>query len=287
MSLNLNFEHIDPGYSSLGTLFFNNDLQNYTISAKSSLLKNRLNLNGNVGIQLNNLTGNKLHSSTRFVGMINASALIGTKINLNLSYSNFNNTSILRAVDPGIPDIELSDRTLAQVNQNATLNLVYFLNQDRNQSLNGTYSFQHAMSIENEQVLPDQFSTFHVVNIQYSNTNTKKGLQIQTGVMGNFGYVGHNELINIAPTLGISLALLEKKLRLSTRFSYTLGYNNQIINNNVALGQFGINYQITKKQSMVFSSRWTKRFKTSVPEGHSELNSFSELSGSLGYNVSF
>jgi hypothetical protein len=49
INIQLNYERVDPGYQSLGAYFFNNDIENITVSTSVRLLKNKLDLSANVG----------------------------------------------------------------------------------------------------------------------------------------------------------------------------------------------------------------------------------------------
>jgi len=89
--IKINYEHIDPGYKTLGGYFFNNDLENYTLSYSANALKGKLNVGINSGIQMNNLNGQKSATTKRLVGSINISAAISQKINITGTYSNFSN----------------------------------------------------------------------------------------------------------------------------------------------------------------------------------------------------
>lgn len=51
----LDFERIDPGYGSPGTLFFNNDMETISSFLRMPFLKNKLQTNFRFGLQRNNL----------------------------------------------------------------------------------------------------------------------------------------------------------------------------------------------------------------------------------------
>ncbi|NNF36946.1 MAG: hypothetical protein HKN68_22780, partial [Saprospiraceae bacterium] len=64
-------ERVDPGYQSLGALFFNNDYENITLGGHLRLRQNMM-LSVNTGFQRNNLEGKETNSMDRWLGSINA-----------------------------------------------------------------------------------------------------------------------------------------------------------------------------------------------------------------------
>lgn len=90
-NLAANYEHVDNGYTTLGGYFFNNDLENYTLSANGILFKDKVNMGVNTGFQYNNLDGNKAATTKRLVGSLNLAIRATQKLNITTSYSNFSN----------------------------------------------------------------------------------------------------------------------------------------------------------------------------------------------------
>lgn len=88
--LALEYERIDPEYESMGAFFFMNDLENISVVPAFMLWEGRVNLQGSIGIQRNNLLGNRGESTRRF---ISNSALNyanpGSPFGFSASYSNF------------------------------------------------------------------------------------------------------------------------------------------------------------------------------------------------------
>lgn len=87
------YRRVDPFYATLAANFFMNDLEQYTITTGLNFWKRKLHLDGNFGVENNNLT--KLRTST--TGRIISSA--GLQLNLQdhwyaaLRYSNFQTES--------------------------------------------------------------------------------------------------------------------------------------------------------------------------------------------------
>lgn len=83
-SVGLAFESIQPDYQTLGAYYFSNDLQNITVNAMGRLLEGKVNLNGNIGVQRDNLKNQKLFGNQRIVGSLSANVTAGEGINANL-----------------------------------------------------------------------------------------------------------------------------------------------------------------------------------------------------------
>ncbi len=88
-SIRTEYRRIDPGYTSMGSYFFNNDLASITIGPSFSLLKKKLFFRGNIGFQHDNLRNTKKTTSKRTVGSANISLNPVKWFGMDASYSNF------------------------------------------------------------------------------------------------------------------------------------------------------------------------------------------------------
>lgn len=94
--ISLNYERVAPDYKTLGGYFFNNDMQNITIAPQCNLLKNKIAIAGNIGVQNNNLAKNKINPYQRVVSAINLNYVPNKSFNTSFAYSNFQNTTKMR-----------------------------------------------------------------------------------------------------------------------------------------------------------------------------------------------
>lgn len=88
-SLGVQYRRISPNYQSFGAYYFNTDVENMTLNGKFSMFKRKLNMNGNFGLQRDNLRKNKATSSERIISMLNANYSSGKIFSINGSYSNY------------------------------------------------------------------------------------------------------------------------------------------------------------------------------------------------------
>ncbi len=85
----IEYRRVDPGFRSMGSYFFNNDVQHVTFNQTLGLLENKLNLRGSLGIQSDNLNGEKAHTAKRVIGSLSGSYNIDQNWGIDGSFSNF------------------------------------------------------------------------------------------------------------------------------------------------------------------------------------------------------
>ena len=83
------YKRVDPAYKSLGTYYFQEDYENYTLKLRLNLWKNRLIFNGQGGIQRNNLNGLRKYTNTRKIANLNVSVRPFTFFTVNGRFANF------------------------------------------------------------------------------------------------------------------------------------------------------------------------------------------------------
>ncbi len=184
-------ERVDPGYQSLGALFFNNDYENVTAGFNKAFFQKKLNITSRVGLQRNNLSGTENNSLRRIVGQVNANMRITNRWNLNISSSNFSNTNILRVSQLPIP--ENDSLILTQVNRNFQLNSTYIMGKEKNMIWNGFISHQQFNTITNDIIDVDKTVNnilFNVSNTyRFKNkTSLTNALNINQNIQSVFGF---------------------------------------------------------------------------------------------------
>ena len=215
-SLGATYERVDPEYRSLGTYFFNNDLERFTIDPAIRLFDRKLRLNARFGLQRDDLKKSLAKSTTRTAAMLNAFYVPNNSWQLSVNYSNLNSRQqIERAV--------MSDTIqMAYVSQNSSMNLTrLFSNTRLEQKIKLRLGFSAMQNDNEERVDTKAFR----VGIGY----TLKLKPIKLSLSPEFMvYLFDNELIdrtNVRYSLRLSKSLLEKKIRISL--------NNSIINNSL------------------------------------------------------
>ena len=88
-SVAVEYRRIDPEYQSLGSYFFNNDIELFSFNANAGLFKNKLMLRGSLGLQHDNLGNTKKFTSNRVVGSFAGTANFTQNLGMDVSWSNF------------------------------------------------------------------------------------------------------------------------------------------------------------------------------------------------------
>lgn len=90
--MNIRYRRVDPDYQSMGTYYFQSDVENITLGTSFGLIKNRLRFDGTIGRQHDNLLNKKLFTSTRIIG--SASMILNLKkyFGMTVSYANYSSS---------------------------------------------------------------------------------------------------------------------------------------------------------------------------------------------------
>ena len=85
----IEYRRVDPGFRSMGSYFFNNDVQHITFNQAVGLMDSKLNLNGSLGIQNDNLDGSKPNTAHRIIGSLSGNYTINENWALDASFNNY------------------------------------------------------------------------------------------------------------------------------------------------------------------------------------------------------
>ncbi len=217
----LRHERIDPGYRSLGSLFFNNDFENVTSGIKKSLWKQKIQLSGRIGLQRNNLQNTETNTIRRIVGQLNSTIQINKKLNMGIQFSNFSNTNILRTNI--LPFPENDSLILTQVNRNLQLNASFIQGKNKHILWTSFLGYQQFNTIANEMINIEQ----KVDNIVFQLNNSYRFLNGSS--LNNAFLVNHNinefsGFTNSTLSHTYTRPFLKKKLKTSLRLSNSVIY---------------------------------------------------------------
>lgn len=87
--LKLSYRRIDPDFRSMGAYYFQNDVEQYTLSPQLQLFRRKVQLNGSLGIQHNNLNAVKTHTTNRIIGSAHVHLQPAKNWSIQGMYSNF------------------------------------------------------------------------------------------------------------------------------------------------------------------------------------------------------
>ncbi len=286
------YNRVDPEYRTLGAYYFNNNLENITAKVATQIKKRKISINGNVGLQRDNLNKDKLQTLSRFVGMANVALQPSEKTTMNFSYSNFLSYSNLRS----------SFEYLTQITPYDGLDTLNF--RQINQNITAMMNF----------VLPsasEDISKNLAINLIYQNGNDQQGGQNSSSKLynlsANYGYGIKSQKLNLAGAMNVSKSEIatfndlmwgpsltlskEFKNKLSSMmgFMYSSSMAQGKATNNILSGRLGLSYAIKKKHNLTLNIIYLD--KQSLAIERRQLGgippSFQELTATLAYAYRF
>lgn len=297
-SVNFNYERVDPDYKTLGAYYFNNDLENFTLAPSLNLLKGKLNLALNTGLQRNNLDRSKLSTTQRWVGSANASFMLDPHWNLMGSYSNFSSYTKQRPQDDPFYKNTLDTLNFYQLSQNALLSINYnFGNKVVKQAL--TLSGNYQVTGQNQGKLsdPGAFGIYGSIripsrvlngNLGHSFTILKSKTSVTTALNANYSELSGLTNLYFGPNLNLSRAFVKNALHMSIGSSYNEVLINSIRSNEVFSHRFSLSYSPKLsnpklgKMSVNLSAIYLQKLKTAA-----NATAFNEFTGNIGLSYGF
>jgi len=286
-SLGIGYERIDPGYRTLGAYYFNNDLVSYTVNAATSLFSGKVSVAANVGLQEDNLDGEKVSTMERTVGSLNVGYAASERLNFSGSYSNFTTFTNIRSqfvdINQLTPFDNLDTLNFTQISQNATLNTNYILRntESRRQNLNLNLTFQDA-SDQQGGVEQNSGSQFYMANASYSLSLVPKNLTITGAFNYNENRASQVKSTTLGPTLAINKSMMDRKMRLTLSSSWNESFTNGKQINRVVNVRASGGYTLKKRHNFNLNIVVVNR------ESKGEnAQAFLEFTGTLGYSYSF
>lgn len=286
-AIGFKYERIEPEYTTLGAIYFNNDLENITINPSITLFKNKVSISGSTGFQRNNLDSKNASDSKRWVGSASLTAQLIKGMSLNVNFSNMSSFSKKNpTADPFYT--QLGDTlNYYQVSKNISSSLSYSFGQKLKQALNLTGSYAQSQNItgrledaaafglnvsSSESELPvDVYNGVLSHTMQFS----KSGLSLGWSVNGNQTRAIGIGSTYLGPGINASKALLKKKLSLTAGSTYNQQYLASTLQNHVLNFRLGARYNpelFDKKYgklSMSLNGNYTNRLSvTTAPSVH-------------------
>jgi hypothetical protein len=272
------YKKVEPNFQSMGAYFFQNDLQNITVSPTFNALKGKLRFNGSLGIQEDNQGKLKQATTRRIISMANVSWELTDEFGIDADYSNFSTNS-----EPTVAIVE-NKYLLAQTNQSlgVTPRLV-LANTSTTQVIMLSYNMNTLKDLNTDSTLNKNDIRSSVAFLNYNLTFNELGLNLSTGVnyVSNKMDLGTNN--NVGVTLGASKLFLKNKLSISTQNSYT---TSELIQGKGRILNIGGTANYTPLKGHKIGLRVISLNNTTENEV-SEPIRFSELTGELGYTFTF
>lgn len=285
-SVGLYYERVEPGFTTLGSYYFVNDLENFTVNSSLRMIDGKLNIGGNFGIQKDNLNQQKLFSNRRFVGAANVSLAVTPSVSVNSSVSSFTSYTNMRSVFDNInslsPYQNLDTLNFTQVNRAGNLSVNYGFGPDNRKntstlSVSGNKSFseQGTASASGDMLFVNAGAT-HAIAFNDFGLNVSGSLFYSL----NQNPLGRNN--TLGPFINTSKSFSEGKIRLTLGASYnrtTLSGSLQSSNANL---RFSGTWSFKERNSLNFSAGYYK-----ITSAMSGGNDKSDLVFNLMYSYNF
>jgi len=273
IGLNLRSRYVQPHYQPLSVAYINTDLLDYTIGANLGLFKNKIFLNGRLGIQKNNLSQQDALTNQRFIYNLTATAKLSRSISSTLVYNNFSNQ--LQASSISINELY----TYSVTNSSSSVSVNYQKSKEDGIIISGSAGR----------------SNFTIVAQQTEEDNTYKSLYTRvdggynwasTGTMFKvgLGYNKYNRSEINTNTYSIngrfSKKLKDEKFNVGINTRYTIIDVIEYREGTNWINQFNLNYEMTEKSTLALYLGHVNRSSYIRP-------TFSEFRSSLSYRIRF
>lgn len=271
-SLGLQYRQISPNYQSFGAYYFNTDVENMTLNGKFSAFKRKLNISGNIGLQRDNLKGNKASQSVRIISMANANYNTGKVFSISGSFSNY-------SINQQAGRLPLSDTIkLYQTNRNISLMPMFTFNNGNIQQviqLNATITDMidhNQFTAANSEVSTQMAMANYFLNIPKAEVSFSLGLNYTNMISATLNQV----LYGLSSDAGKTFL----KGDLNTRLSVSINrseYEN--VMGWVSSGSLNLSYRLRKKHSFKLNIIYNRN---SYPNS-STVKSFDETKSLFSY----
>lgn len=280
VNLRLQYQRIEPDYQTMGAYFFNNDLENITISPSFSLLKRKMRVNGSVGFQRNNLFDDKSNQTNRRINSLQISYAPINQLSFSSSYTNYQVNQ--QQIDIIRRDV-IDSLQLEQFSNNLSLNANYnFGDKVKRYALSLGFSKQSVSQTNNNEALGnnDSKSVSPTFSFRYNNKETKWGYKASA----NYNDFKNSNINSFRWGINGSAnkTFADDKFSLNATTSYySTKLDGEKGGNTVRMGIRG-NYSPTEKHSIGFGT-------TFINQGSSNarIKGFSEFIGNLNYSYAF
>ena len=277
----LGYERIEPEFNSLGAYYFNTDVENWTIAPNLRL--GTVRLAGSLGLQSDNLLGQKVAQTNRVIGSVSSDWQPSQTFGLNLSYSNYSTAQVAGR--------RLLNDTIAvrNVTQSASISpRLYFQGAGKNQSISLVGTYQDFTDLNAfTQEMTDNSSLTGSLGYTISFLESKLSLGAGLTASKTDFAAGGSELIGVNGTAGTTF-LKDDALSVNgslgvSRVSTTgvADFTSTVLNESISLG-----YRLSAADNLTLTGYATQSSAGGIntsgdPEG------FSEVSVQLGYARNF
>jgi hypothetical protein len=283
--LGVGYERIDPGYKTLGAYYFANDLENITLNVSQSLWQSKVNINLSMGLERDDLSRTNATSSSRTVGSASVTVSPTERVNLNLSYTNFQTYSNVRSnfelINRENPLDQPDTLRFVQLSRSANfnLNLVTKKTEEQLHNLGINMAYQDAAGKQGGVFRPGSVTEMVNASTSYSWSLLKSGLTLNGVFNLNNSRMMSGNMLTWGPTLGLKSQFWDKRAMAGASLSYNSGYMERKRQNEVFLCRINTSYSPAQSHSITVSYDFQWRSVVERTAGNTSL-----LTAGYSYN---
>lgn len=297
-TLQLRYERVDPGYTTLGAYNVINDMRNITVAPSAQLFSGKVNVAANAGVQKNNLDNSKASSTQRLVGSLNVSFAPNEKWSVNGGYSNFSNyTRVRPQVDPYFKN-PLDTLDFYQVNNSYNATMTHSLSNDKNkqQTITLNTSYQHASDKSSAKEAEPSLSQFFTSLISYSYNLVPQSLAVTGSLNYNQNNASGLATTFFGPTMNVSKLFYDKTVRtaITTTYNSTVTFSEKSTNSSLFSTSLNAGYTPKAKKTESDKKKIINAPKHNVGStllflrrGATAQPAYSEITFMVNYTCSF
>lgn len=272
----LSYKRVDPEYRSMGAYFFQNDIEQFTLTPSLRLDSGRVNIHTSFGLQRDNIARQRLVTSERLIGNVNVNWNPTQRFGLNASWSNFGVTQNPTRVSP---DAEL----FKQVSNNFTL--VPYMNRISDKYVRTT------QLVLVYQMLNSPVSTINAPVDQrtlvgafvYSHTWIARAITTTMSLNYNNTVLPQGDVGSLGAGAGFGFPVLKRKLQLGFNGIYNRNHFNGEENGYTLSGLVDLGIAVHKKGRLSLQGVYMRN----EAADETVFRSFDELMTRITYGLNF
>ena len=270
--LSLNYDRIAPGYRSMGTYFFRNDVERIHFRASFRMLHRKLGISFPIGFEHNDLLNTKFTKNKRVIGGLNANYRQSDRLYFTFIFSNFRNM-LTRDITPTTDTLLIN-----QVNRNTGLSGIYTIGEgDDKRRITGRIGYQSGKNIS-ETTKTKTLSKFYIDG-GYRFAYPAYHLIITTGMGFTVFKLTAFNTTRLIPSANVSRKFFNDKMNAGYNLGMVFTWANSGFANFGFRNNLQLSYDILKGQSLSFRFYYLQNLGKGV--------SLAEIQMDLRYAVKF
>jgi hypothetical protein len=276
LKTSIRYRRISQDFKTMGAYYFQTDLEEYAVQFGTGLLKKKLHLRGNLGVQRNNLGDNRRHTTKRVFASFYAGAQFTPRLRAVVLFSNFGISQ--RPQQPGLADSIRIDQVLSSWQFSGS----YQIPSKRPQSISLQVSTQ---DLAPREVGLTNVSEMSAVNGTAVYTISMPLIQLNIALVGQS--ITNKQPIGTLRSSGggatVSKGLAKGKLSTQAGLRFFNTRFEEKDGNGTVTFDAGLNYRITQ----AWTARANLRYTSSDSSGQVPDVSFNETMVTLGSQFHF